>query len=91
MLSRNAASHPGASSLVQELEVLGCKTFVRSCDVANASSLAEVLQQCQEHGMPPIRGVVQAAMALHVRMIFITTRLMASNNLLGFDFRTHVL
>lgn len=65
MLSRSAESQPGVVAFAQELEELGCKTFIRSCDVADESSLTRVLQECRR-SMPPIHGVVQGAMALHV-------------------------
>lgn len=90
MLSRSAESYPGVMAFAQDLEELGCKTFIRSCDVADESSLARVLQECRR-SMPPIRGVVQGAMALHVSSTIPGTCPAVSNILLGFSFRTHDL
>ena len=90
MLSRSAESQPGVAAFVQELEELGCKTFIRSCDVADESSLARVLQECRR-SMPPIRGVVQGAMALHVGLNISGACFRVADILLGFHFRAHVI
>ncbi|KAL4978763.1 polyketide synthase [Aspergillus desertorum] len=61
LLSRSAASHPESHALVSELQGAGCHAVVRNCDVSNVTHLTQVLSECQET-MPPIRGVIQAAM-----------------------------
>ena len=64
ILSRSAADHPNASSLIQELERIGCAVTVRNCDVADEAGLSSVLQACYKSGVPVVKGVVHAAMAV---------------------------
>ncbi|PYH88738.1 polyketide synthase [Aspergillus ellipticus CBS 707.79] len=58
VMSRHA--RPG--SFVAELETLGCQVRTLACDIAAEEDLAEALKQCSD--MPPLRGVIQAAMVL---------------------------
>lgn len=66
MLSRSAETHPATADLIKELEASGCRAAVRNCDASESSNLAAALQSLLHSGIPPIRGVVHAAMALHV-------------------------
>jgi NAD(P)-dependent dehydrogenase (short-subunit alcohol dehydrogenase family) len=66
MASRSAEQHGGAPELVQELEKIGCKAIVRNCDVADPSDLESLLSALRREKVAPIRGVIQAAMALRV-------------------------
>lgn len=43
---------------------MGCTVTVRNCDVADEASLSSVLQACYKSGVPVVRGVVHAAMAI---------------------------
>ncbi|RAL06833.1 type I polyketide synthase [Aspergillus homomorphus CBS 101889] len=60
ILSRNAHT----DSFVAKLQERGCVVRPHSCDVANESQLQAVLQKCREDNMPPVRGIIQAAMVL---------------------------
>jgi NADPH:quinone reductase-like Zn-dependent oxidoreductase len=63
--SRNAVSHPNAAKLVQEAKLEGCNVYVRNCDISSEKSLVNLLGECAKI-MPPVRGVIQAAMHLNV-------------------------
>ncbi|KAL4994903.1 hypothetical protein BDV10DRAFT_143330 [Aspergillus recurvatus] len=63
ILSRSAGSSPAASSLVTELHPLGCRIKLVSCDASVEEELAKALNTCSVD-LPPIRGVIQAAMVL---------------------------
>lgn len=63
--SRNAVSHPNAAGLVQRAKADGCNVYVRNCDISNEESLVKLLAD-HTGTLPPIRGVIQAAMYLDV-------------------------
>ncbi|KAJ5219498.1 hypothetical protein N7468_008702 [Penicillium chermesinum] len=63
VVSRNAASHPDAAQLIDNASAHGCNLYIRDCDVADEAGFLKLLDDCAET-MPPIRGVVQAAMVL---------------------------
>ncbi|KAK3944449.1 hypothetical protein QBC46DRAFT_350516 [Diplogelasinospora grovesii] len=66
VVSRRAESHPQAASLIARGRAQGCNVAVRNCDIAQEDQLVQLLADCVSTGkMPPIRGVIQAAMALH--------------------------
>ncbi|KAF3769432.1 hypothetical protein M406DRAFT_245011 [Cryphonectria parasitica EP155] len=65
VVSRSAESHPEAASLVARGLAQGCRVVVRNCNVARESELVQLLADCAQDGLPPVRGVIQAAMALH--------------------------
>lgn len=54
-----------ALSVVRELEQAGVRIRVYACDVSDFEQLDQTLRLCARE-MPPIRGVIQAAMALKV-------------------------
>lgn len=62
LMSRNAR-------LDEFLLGLDCKARAISCDVSNEAHLIQALENCLD--MPPIRGVFQAAMVLHVSIFSI--------------------
>ncbi|KAK2624708.1 hypothetical protein QTJ16_005901 [Diplocarpon rosae] len=64
LVSRSAASHPEAASLSRRAKDHGCNLQVRSCDVSDEVSLVALLAGCAR-SMPPVRGVIQAAMHLN--------------------------
>ncbi|RYP69020.1 hypothetical protein DL771_006346 [Monosporascus sp. 5C6A] len=64
ILSRSAGRSEQAAALVDELSHVGCRVKAVSCNVSSESGLADSLRQCQEDGLPPIRGVIQGAMVL---------------------------
>ncbi|KAK0734704.1 hypothetical protein B0T26DRAFT_845131 [Lasiosphaeria miniovina] len=59
------ASSKAASELVAELRAKGARVQVPACDVSDASALARMLADYHEvHGMPAVRGCINAAMVL---------------------------
>ena len=65
ILSRSAATQPKSQSFLNELQNTGCQVIIRNCDIADKDDLARVMEEC-ERVMPPVRGVIQAAMVLQV-------------------------
>lgn len=65
IISRNAASHPKAASLIGFGKGKDCNVYVRNCDVSDEESLVRLLGDCAST-MPLIRDVVQGAMQLDV-------------------------
>ncbi|KAI0119752.1 hypothetical protein F4814DRAFT_458905 [Daldinia grandis] len=61
--SRSGPSSKAASELISELQKRGVKAVAPKCDVTSYSSLAKLLEDCA-HTMPPVRGCINAAMAL---------------------------
>ncbi|KAL5342468.1 hypothetical protein BJX70DRAFT_394689 [Aspergillus crustosus] len=56
-------STPGAL-FIQELRSMGCRVMPISCDISLTASLTTALRTCANAGLPPVRGVIQAAMLL---------------------------
>ncbi len=63
LLSRSGAQKPEAIQAVDEMVAEGAKVTVFACDVADRSRLKAVIEECTKT-LPPIRGVIQAAMNL---------------------------
>ena len=63
LLSRSGAQKPEAIQAVEEMVADGAKVSVFACDVADRSRLEAVIEECSKT-LPPIRGVIQAAMNL---------------------------
>lgn len=61
VVSRNAASHPEADPIKQRAAQNGCNLQVVNCDVSDEASFLRLLKSLD---MPPIRGVITAAMVL---------------------------
>ena len=68
VLSRSASSSNKTGTLVAELQEVGCRAMPVSCDVADEADLTKALRKCKEEGLPPVRGIVQAAMVLQVSL-----------------------
>ncbi|KAK4508762.1 hypothetical protein PRZ48_002501 [Zasmidium cellare] len=64
VLSRSATQH-SVNSLCLELEARGCTLSIRDCDVSDAQMLDATIDDLRRSGVPPIRGIIQAAMVLH--------------------------
>ncbi len=62
LLSRSGTTSPAAAKLVSELRERGVTVAVPKCDAASAASLSATLEDCA--AMPPIKGCINAAMAL---------------------------
>jgi hypothetical protein len=65
-ISRNALSHPNLPALQKKAKEHGCTLVVRNCDVANEKGFLELLESVKRLNLPPVRGVLQAAMVLDV-------------------------
>ena len=62
--SRSGVAKQEANELVKVLKEKGVTVAVYSCDIGDPSQLAYSLAQTDH--MPPIRGVIQGAMVLHI-------------------------
>lgn len=60
LLSRRGPAVPGAEAVIRDLAALGAKARLFACDATDAAALEACLRAIRA-GMPPIRGVVQAA------------------------------
>lgn len=67
VVSRSANAQKAAPFLA-EMENVGCKVQIAGCDISDGNQVAEVIKSCAGV-MPPIRGVIQAAMVLQVCFI----------------------
>jgi NADPH:quinone reductase-like Zn-dependent oxidoreductase/aryl carrier-like protein len=63
LLGRRGSDTPGAREAAAGLEQLGAKVVVRACDVSRPEDLGAVLAEV-DRALPPLRGVVHAAMVL---------------------------
>ncbi|RDW83572.1 type I polyketide synthase [Aspergillus mulundensis] len=63
ILSRSAATNPAAVDVAAQLQPTGCRIKLVSCDASVGPDLSAALRSCADD-LPPIRGVVQAAMVL---------------------------
>ncbi|KAJ6109586.1 hypothetical protein N7486_001821 [Penicillium sp. IBT 16267x] len=73
ILSRSAGRSEQAAALANDLSQVGCQVKAVSCNVSSGSDLAGSLRQCQEDGLPPIRGVIQGAMVLKDTLLELMT------------------
>ncbi|KAL0944620.1 polyketide synthase [Colletotrichum truncatum] len=60
---RGTANNPKANKFIQDVESLGATVWAPACDSANLEVLEQIFQECNTK-LPPIRGCIQAAMAL---------------------------
>lgn len=65
IVSRNAETSPDVASMRLMAQADGCNLQIRSCDVGNESEFLRLLTDVATT-MPPIRGVINAAMVLQV-------------------------
>ncbi|KAL6230714.1 hypothetical protein BDW75DRAFT_244550 [Aspergillus navahoensis] len=63
ILSRSAATNPTAADLEVQIRARSCRVKLISCDASVETELATALNSCSLD-LPPIRGVIQAAMVL---------------------------
>lgn len=63
LLSRSGAQNQEAQEAVAEMERKGARISVLTCDIADTHQLRGAILECKKD-MPPIRGMVQAAMDL---------------------------
>lgn len=68
VLSRRHLGEREQYKLEQELSSSGARVRIEACDIANLKELQCVAARCLR-SMPPVKGVIQAAMVLQVRTI----------------------
>jgi len=68
LLGRRGPDTPGAAEAIAELNRQGVHTSAFHCDVTDPESLATVLAQVRDE-MPPIKGILHAAMVIDDRLI----------------------
>lgn len=66
LLSRSGKTDGKVGELIEEVRQMGAAIVVKAVDVANAQQVQDLVQECTST-LPPIRGVVHAAMVLRVR------------------------
>lgn len=89
VLSRSGMKHALAKQLSSDLERGGCRVLMPECDITDGSLVKEVLSAA-EKVMPPIRGVIQAAMVLNVCSVSTSLQLPLTFYT-GLYFRAHVV
>lgn len=65
VVSRTADKHIEAVQLSADARARGCNLQFRSCDISSGENLVSLLADCSKT-LPPVRGVVHAAMVLDV-------------------------
>ncbi|MCE5269831.1 SDR family NAD(P)-dependent oxidoreductase [bacterium] len=63
LAGRSGASRPGALEAVEELEKTGARVTVVRADITSRQAVGELLEQIRST-LPPLRGIVHAAMVL---------------------------
>lgn len=66
ILAPSGATKDTVQSLVTDLASIGTALRPIPCDVANAEQLESTFRVCQ-HALPPIQGVIFAAVSIKVR------------------------
>lgn len=65
ILSPSGPNKPSTQQLIRELAEVGAQLQAMSCDVSNSSQLESAFAVCNKE-LPPVRGVIQAALVLKV-------------------------
>jgi NADPH:quinone reductase-like Zn-dependent oxidoreductase len=68
LLSRSQSNESDIRTIKDEIHQLGSEVHVFRCDITSASAVEEVMEYCEKH-LPPIKGIMQAVMALQVRSL----------------------
>ncbi|KAG8676086.1 Highly reducing polyketide synthase 40 [Fusarium poae] len=68
-MSRSGAKSPAAKTCIEEMHSIGVKIIAKSCDISSKEALEAVVKELQDvDGLSPVRGVINAAMALEDAM-----------------------
>lgn len=70
-LSRRTVDKDLEHHINQELGMIavGARFRAIACDIADKSQVAALVQKLADEGLPPVRGLIQAAVVLHVRLV----------------------
>jgi acyl transferase domain-containing protein/NADPH:quinone reductase-like Zn-dependent oxidoreductase/short-subunit dehydrogenase/acyl carrier protein len=68
LISRRGEKSPGAKKAIAELTDQGVNVTAFACDVTDRRKLSELIDRVQKN-MPPIKGILHAAMVLDDRLI----------------------
>lgn len=68
LLSRRTLCIRKQSIISRELELLGAKVHIMTCDIGDLSTVMKCINQCGDQ-LPPLRGIIQAAMVLQVSVL----------------------
>ena len=75
LISRSGLQKAKAQQTVKELSSCGVKATVFACDICDIGALKKVFRQCARE-LPPIRGVIQAAMVVEVSVVTFASSLL---------------
>jgi hypothetical protein len=64
---RGAEDNPDALKFIAEIEAIGALVWAPACDTTDKTALKRVLEVCSQR-YPPIKGCIQGAMVLRVRI-----------------------
>ena len=67
-ISRSGLQKAKAQETVKELSSCGVKATVFASDICDIGALEKVFKECADN-LPPIRGVIQAAMVVEVSIV----------------------
>lgn len=65
LLSRSGKATTELGKLIKDSQAVGATIYVKSCDVADEASVKSLVAELQQN-LPPIRGIIHAAMVLIV-------------------------
>lgn len=65
LLSRSGTITPAVSKLIDDAQEQSAAVHVEQCDVADKTAVGRVVAKLKE-SMPPVRGIIHAAMVLRV-------------------------
>ncbi len=68
LISRSAKVDEDAGKTITELQAQGISVYVKACDVTNSSALTSLISEIQNE-IPPLKGIVHAAMVLDDSLI----------------------
>lgn len=67
LLSRSGGAKEMAQELREEIQCPEAKIVVKKCDVADETQVWQLMSDLEAESLPPLCGVIQAAMVLRVR------------------------
>lgn len=78
-VNRSGEAKEEACNSIKELELQGATVKICVCDIANKEQVKEAMEAVAKE-MPPIRGVIQAAMVLRVSFPLFTNSPCSTKN-----------